>query len=66
MNKQFLPIIPMESNSMRENKSFDPYLYRLRNLVENVFSNLKQFRVIATRFDEFSRNYQSEVFIAYY
>ncbi|WP_442862764.1 transposase [Acinetobacter sp. ME22] len=51
---------------MRENKSFDPYLYRLRNLVENVFSNLKQFRVIATRFDEFSRNYQSEVFIAYY
>ena len=51
---------------MRENKSFDPYLYRLRHLVENAFSNLKQFRVIATRFDEFSRNNQSEVFIAYY
>ena len=63
-NKNIIPIIPMRSNSKRENKEFDKYLYRLRHLAENAFARLKQFRAIATRFDKLARNYQSMVYIA--
>jgi transposase len=62
--QNIVPIIPMKSNSKRENKEFDQYLYRLRHLVENAFSRLKHFRAIATRFDKLARNYQSMVYIA--
>jgi transposase len=62
--QHIVPIIPMKSNSKRENKEFDQYLYRLRHLVENAFARLKHFRAIATRFDKLARNYQSMVYIA--
>lgn len=62
--QNIVPIIPMKSNSKRENKEFDQYLYRLRHLVENAFARLKHFRAIATRFDKLARNYQSMVYIA--
>lgn len=63
-SKDIIPIIPMRSNSKRENKEFDKYLYRLRHLVENAFARLKHFRAIATRFDKLARNYRSMVYIA--
>ncbi|MCG6641108.1 IS5 family transposase [Acinetobacter baumannii] len=62
--QNIVPIIPMKSNSKRENKEFDQYLYRLRHLVEKAFARLKHFRAIATRFDKLARNYQSMVYIA--
>ena len=62
--QNIVPIIPMKSNSKRENKEFDQYLYRLRHLVENAFARLKHFRAIATRFDKLARNYQSMIYIA--
>jgi transposase len=62
--QNIVPIIPMKSNSKRENKEFDRYLYPLSHLVENVFARLKHFRAIATRFDKLARNYQSMIYIA--
>jgi len=40
----------MKSNSQRENKECDSYLYRLKHFVENAFARLKHLRAIATRF----------------
>ena len=62
--QNIVPIIPMKSNSKRENQEFDRYLYQLRHLVENAFARLKHFRAIATRFDKLARNYQSMIYIA--
>ena len=61
---KMIPVIPRKSNSNKPNIEFDPYLYRLRHLVENAFARLKHFRGIATRFDKLARNYQSMVYIA--
>ena len=63
-NQQMTPIIPRRSNSNKENREFDPYLYRLRHLVENMFARLKHFRGIATRFDKLARNYKAMLRIA--
>lgn len=59
-----ISIIPMRSNSKSSYKEFDKYLYQLRHLVENAFARLKYFRVIATRFDNLTRNYQSMIHAA--
>lgn len=37
--------------------AFSPFLYRYRNLVERVFSKLKHFRAVATRFEKHDANY---------
>ena len=63
-NQQMTPIIPRRSNGNKENREFDPYLYRLRHLVENMFARLKHFRGIATRFDKLARNYKAMLRIA--
>lgn len=39
------------------NDDTDWCLYRYRHLVENVFTFLKQYRTIATRYDKLARNY---------
>lgn len=57
-------IIPRRSNSKKDNKDFDPYLYKLRHLVENMFARLKHFRSIATRFDKLARNFKSMTYLA--
>ncbi|WP_088179267.1 IS5 family transposase [Geminisphaera colitermitum] len=43
------PQIPPKTNRI-EQREYDPYLYRIRHLVENAFLRLKQWRGIATRY----------------
>jgi transposase len=43
---------------------FSPFLYRLRNLVERFFNNLKHFRAVATRFEKHDANYLALVKLA--
>lgn len=38
--------------------TFDPALYRRRNVVERCIGRLKQWRGIATRYDQLARNYR--------
>ena len=51
-----VPVIPRRSNSNKPNTEFDPHLYKLRHLVENLFARLKHFRSIATRFEKLRRD----------
>jgi transposase len=37
--------------------SFNPFLYRYRNLVERFFSKLKRFHAVAIRFEKHAENY---------
>jgi len=58
-----LPVIP--NNPTRKNlHPFDPAAYRHRNLIERMFSRLKDFRRIATRYDKLARNYAAAVALA--
>lgn len=43
---------------------FDRELYKARNVVERCFNRLKQFRAIATRFDELAAHYKAGVQLA--
>lgn len=38
--------------------------YKIRDLVENAFARLKQFRGIVTRYDKLKRNYESSLALA--
>jgi transposase len=42
-------------------REFDQYLYEARHLIENFFAKMKQFRAIATRYDETARNFHAAV-----
>ena len=44
--------------------AFSQFLYRYRNLVERVFSKIKHFRAIATRFEKHDANYLALVKLA--
>jgi len=50
-------VIPPRRNrkSLRE---YDLELYKARHLLENFFAKLKQYRAIATRYDQRARNFQ--------
>ncbi len=51
-------------NSIKGNDDLDRGLYRYWHLVENAFTRLKQFRALATQFDQLKRNYESAVAMA--
>ena len=53
-------VIPPRSNR-RAPRSFDRDLYKARHLIENFFAKLKQFRAIATRYDETARNFLAAI-----
>lgn len=57
-------IIPMRSNSTREDIGFDAHIYKQRHLVENLFARLKHYRSMATRFEKLARNFRAMVFLA--
>lgn len=57
-------VIPKRSNSVVGNEDMNWCLCRNRHLVENVFTRLKQFRGVVTRYDKLKRNYQSVVAMA--
>ena len=43
---------------------FSPHLYRNRNTIERMFSGLKDFRRIATRYDRLADNFLAAVCLA--
>jgi transposase len=51
-----LPVIPSKSNQPRQHR-FDREAYRQRNRVERLFSRLKQWRRIGTRYEKRAANY---------
>ena len=55
--------IPRRSNEKRKGK-FDKEVYRERNKVERLFSRLKEFRRIATRYEKRAANYAAMLTIA--
>ncbi|GAA4946616.1 hypothetical protein GCM10023238_11160 [Streptomyces heliomycini] len=44
--------------------AFDRELYKARNVVERCFNRLKQFRAIATRFDELAVRHRAGLHLA--
>ena len=61
--KGALAVIP--NNPSRAQKyPVDKHLYAQRHLIECCFSNLKQFRRVATRFEKTARNYLAVVTVA--
>ena len=55
--------IPPKSNAVNPWEC-DFHHYKERHVVECFFNKLKQFRVIATRYDKLSKNFLSFVFLA--
>ena len=53
-------MIPSKSNR-REPGTYDCETYKARHLIETFFAKLKQFRAIATRYDETSRNFLAAI-----
>jgi transposase len=62
-NKGALAVIPNNPSRARKH-SLDTHLYAQRHLVECCISKLKQFRRVATRFEETARNYLAVVTLA--
>ena len=46
------------------NPEFDTYLYKLHQLMKNMFARLKHFRSITTRFEKLARNFEAMVYLA--
>ena len=57
------PVIPPRANR-KTPRECDYALYCERNLIERFFSNLKQFRAIATRYDKLAINFLTGVQLA--
>jgi transposase len=62
-SKGAAPNIPPKVNRRWKN-CFSPYLYRQRNVIERMFSRLKDFRRIATRYDRLAHNFLAAVCLA--
>ncbi|MGH8545054.1 MAG: IS5 family transposase [Gammaproteobacteria bacterium] len=56
-------VIPPRANRIQQ-RPFDTYQYRDRNLIERFFCRLKQFRRIATRYDKLAQNFSSFIAVA--
>ena len=57
--------IPHKENERHGRKAkFDRGLYRLRNIVERLFSWLKHFRRVATRYEKRAQNYKAMLSLA--
>jgi transposase len=52
------PVIPPVKNRLKPH-FYDRHAYRERHLIECLFSRLKQFRRIATRYEKLARNFLS-------
>ena len=62
-SKGITPVIPPKSNRINH-REYDKDIYKLRNLIENFFLKLKQFRAIATRYDKTARNFLAAIQLA--
>jgi transposase len=56
-------VIPPKS-SRKTPRPFDKEMYKARHLIENFYCRLKQFRAIATRYDETARNLLAAIHLA--
>ena len=56
-------VIPPRQNRTTP-RPFDAALYQTRHLIENFFCKLKQFRGIATRYDQTARNFLAALHLA--
>jgi transposase len=56
-------VIPPRSN-VKDQRKFDPYLYKERNLVERFINRIKQYRRVATRYEKTARNFLAFVQVA--
>ena len=56
-------VIPPERNRT-EQREYDRDWYAARHLIENSSCELRQFRAIATRYDEAARNFLAAVYLA--
>jgi transposase len=56
-------VIPPKRNR-KEQREYDHDLYEARHLIENFFGKLKQYRAIATRYDQTARNFLAAVYLA--
>jgi putative transposase len=54
--QDIVPVIPPKSNR-REPRDYDADLYKLREKVERFFNSLKQFRRMATRYEQLSQTF---------
>jgi transposase len=48
----------------KQPRGYDKHLYRTRHLIEQFFNKLKQYRSIATRYDETARNFLGAIYLA--
>ena len=56
-------VIPPKTNRKNQ-RAFDKYQYRHRNLIERFFAKLKQFRRVATRYDKLGSRFASFIALA--
>ena len=56
-------VLPPSSTRVRQH-SYDRHAYRERHLIECLFSRLKQFRRVATRYEKLARNFMSMINLA--
>jgi transposase len=63
LDRGTIPVIPNNPTRKRHHP-FDPAAYKRRNLIERMFSRLKDFRRIATRYDKLAVNYAAAVALA--
>ena len=64
-NKGAQAIIPKKINAVDKiNFGFDKFLYKFRHLAENLFSKIKHYRSISTRYEKTAINFASLIFIS--
>jgi len=56
-------VIPPRSNR-KTPRTYNPWLYKERHLVENFFSKIKEYRKVATRYDKLADTFLSFVYFA--
>ena len=62
IERQIMVVIPSTRNR-KQSRTYDKYIYQARNLIENFFVKLKQFRGIATRYDKRSVSFLSAIYL---
>ncbi|MDH1699660.1 IS5 family transposase [Acinetobacter johnsonii] len=56
-------VMPSKSNVI-DQRDYVQHLYKARHLIENFFTNLKQYRGIVTRYDKLAQNFLSAIYLA--
>ena len=56
-------VIPPRANR-KASLDYDKAMYRWRQLIENYFAKLKEFRAIATRYDKTDTSFRANIFLA--